>query len=183
MTDGYSSAGTSVGSIFSLPGHGGDPRAHAQWRSFQQNLARELETVKTASMPEVAPRIAELFDIQIPDILISSWIKANEIRNVLQKSAAAPDETFWVGLGEHTVESEHHPYVDITIKGQTVKRIEFTIRLLFKLNSFVLKIQRGNISEIQTGSCDVQGVVEYRGLRIAEKQLAPIQLPGVMVLQ
>lgn len=174
---------TSLGAVFSFPGHGGDAGSHAQWRSFQRTLARELESVKTASMPDVASKIGELFDIQIPDILVSSWTKANEVRTVLQKSAAAPAETFWVGLGQHTVTSEHHPYVDIKIKGQTVRRIEFTLRLFFKLNSFVLKVQHGEIREIQTGSCDVQGVVEYRGITIAEKQLAPIQLPGVLFLQ
>ncbi|HSB12098.1 MAG TPA: hypothetical protein VLM38_21610 [Blastocatellia bacterium] len=179
MTD----SSTSLGAVFSIPGHGGDVRSHSQWKVFQDTLGRELKSVKTASMTDVAPKIGELFDIQIPDILVSGWMKAAEVRTIQDKSRAAPDETFWAGLGEHTMSSEHHPYVDIRIEGQTVKRIELTMRLSFKLNSFVLKIQRGEIREIQTGTCEVKGIVEYQGIAIAEKQLAPIQLPGVLVLQ
>ena len=183
MTDSSTGSSTSLGAVFAIPGYGHNAESHAQWKAFQDKLAREIKSVKTASIPDVSPKVGELFDIQIPAILVSSWKKTMEVRTILDKSKAAPDETFWAGLGEHTVSSEHHPYVDIKIKGQTVKRIEFTMRLLFKLNSFVLRIKQGEIKEIQTGTCEVKGVVEYQGIAIAEKQMEPINLPGVMVLR
>jgi hypothetical protein len=182
MTDSSTGSSTSLGAVFAIPGYGGNVESHAQWKAFHDKLAREMKSVKTASIPDVTPKIGQLFDIQIPDILLSSWKKAIEVRTILDKSRAAPQDAFWAGLGEHTITSEHHPYVDIRIKEQTVKRIEFTIRLLFKLNSFVLKIQQGEIRQIQTGTCEVKGVVEYQGIAIAEKKLEPINLPGVLVL-
>lgn len=183
MTDTHTASPTSLSGVFALPGYDAGPASQAQWKAFQDKLAREMKSIKTASAPDIAPKLAEIFDIQIPDILVSSWKKTFEIRNIMDKSRTSPAETFWAGLGEHTVSSEHHPYIDVTIQGQTVKRIELTMRLVFKLNSFVLKIQRGDIQEIQTGTCELKGVVEYQGVAIAEKELAPIHLPGVMVLR
>jgi len=170
----------SLHSVFFSPARRSSAESYAQWRTFQDKLSGELRSVKTASMPDLMPKIGELFDIRIPDILLTCWRKTIEVRNILDKSRAAPDATFWTGLGEHTISSEHHPYVDVKIKGQTVKRVELTIRILFKLNSFVLKIKQGQIREIQSGTCEIRGVVEYQGVMIAERKLEPIQLPGVL---
>lgn len=172
--------GLSLHSLFFSPSRPSSAESYAQWRAFQDKLSRELKSVKTASMPDLMPKIGELFDIQLPDILLTSWRKTIEIREMLEKSRVSPDATFWTGLGEHTISSEHHPYVDVKIKGQTVKRVELTIRILLKLNSFVLKIRQGQIREIQSGTCEIRGVVEYQGVVIAERKLEPIQLPGVL---
>jgi hypothetical protein len=173
-----------------VPGAGGrdDGRDQAseasagQWKALHDKLAKEIKSVKTASLPDLAPKIGELFDIPIPVVLLGSWKKATEIQALLYKSKASPDETFFAGLAEHTINSEHHPCIEITIKEQTVKKIEFTMRLFFKVSSFVLKIKNGDIKEIQTGTCEVGGTLEYEGVRIVEKRFEPISLPGSVVL-
>lgn len=186
MTNPSAHSSPTVGSLFSAPGHkSGEPSSEplgSQWQALHEKLAREVKSVKTASLPDLASKIGELLDIPIPDILLSSWKKATEVQALLYKSKASPDETFFAGLAEHTIDSEHHPYIEITIKGQTVRKIEFKVRLFLKLNGFVLKIQKGDIKEIQTGSCEVGGTVEYEGVKIAEKRLEPISLPGSVVL-
>lgn len=187
MTNPSAGSSPTLGSLFSIPGReqssepSGEPsgeQSGGQWKAFHDKLNKEVKSVKTASLPDLAPKVGELFDIPIPDVLVSSWKKATEVQALLYKSKASPDETFFAGLAEHTINSEHHPYVEIKIKEQTIKKIEFTMRLFFKLNAFVLKIQKGDIKEIQTGTCEVGGTLEYEGVRIAEKKFEPITLPG-----
>jgi alpha-L-fucosidase len=67
--------------LFSFP----DPAATAapsnQWQEFQNRLRREVKTIKwPAAMPDLASKIAELFNVELPDLLVSSWKKARELQ-------------------------------------------------------------------------------------------------------
>lgn len=171
-----------MGSLFSVPANNRGDETSGQWKALHDKLNKEMKSVKTASLPELAPKIGELFDIPISDVLLSSWKKATEVQALLYKSKASPDETFFAGLAEHTINSEHRPFIEITIKSQPIRKIEFIARLSLKLNGFVLKIQKGDIKEIQTGTCEIGGTLEYEGIRIAEKKLEPISLPASVVV-
>jgi len=75
--------------LFSFP----DPAATAapsnEWQEFQSRLGREIKTIKwPAAMPDLASKIAELFNVELPDLLVSSWEKARE----LQESAGGIQE-------------------------------------------------------------------------------------------
>lgn len=183
MTNSSARPSPTLGSLFSVPASNRGDETAGQWKALHDKLNKEMKSVKTASLPEMTPKIAELFDIPISDVLLSSWKKATEVQALLYKSKASPDETFFAGLAEHTINSEHHPYVEITIKAQTIKRIEFIVRLFIKLNGFVLKIKSGDIKEIQTGTCEIGGTLDYEGVRIAEKRFEPISLPGSVVIE
>ena len=45
------------------------------------------------------------------------------------------------------------------------------------MKGFVLKVQAGQIKEMETGSCEVKGTIAYAGQIIVEKKLSPIKLP------
>jgi hypothetical protein len=163
--------------IFSLPEKETDP-SDDHWKAFQEKVTREIKGVKwISSMPDLAPKICELLDIKIPDVLIAAWKKVEDLRAVLEKSKLTPDETVYLELAQHTINSEHKPSVDVKIKGATVKKIELVIQLGFNLKGFLLKIQNGAIRELQTGQCEAKGTIKYGGLTVAEKKLEPIKLP------
>ncbi len=163
--------------IFSLPEKAADP-SDDHWKSFQARVTKEVKGVKwIASMPDLAPKVCELLDIKIPDVLITAWKKVEDLRAVLEKSKLTPDETIYLELAQHTINSEHKPSVDVKIKGATVKKIELAIQLGFNLKGFLLKIQDGAIREIQTGQCEAKGTIKYGGLTVAEKKLEPIKFP------
>ena len=68
--------------LFSFP----DPAATAapsnKWQEFQSRLGREIKTIKwPAAMPDLASKIGELFNVELPDLLASSWKKAKRWRN------------------------------------------------------------------------------------------------------
>ena len=163
--------------VFSLPEKETDP-TDDRWQAFQERVNKEIKGIKwTSATPDLAAKVGELLDVKIPDVLITAWKKVRDIQAVLEKSKATPDETIYLELAQHTINSEHKPSIDVKIKGATVKKIELVIQLGFNLKGFLLKIQNGAISEVQTGQCEAKGTIKYGGLTVAEKKLEPIKLP------
>jgi hypothetical protein len=163
--------------IFSLPEKEGET-SDDRWDAFQEKVGQEIKSIKwTSSIPDLAPKVCELLDIKIPDVLITAWKKVADIQAVLEKSKKTPDETVYLELAQHTINSEHKPSIDVKIKGATVKKIELIIQLGFNLKGFLLKVQNGAVTEMQTGQCEAKGTIKYGSLPVAEKKLAPIKLP------
>jgi hypothetical protein len=163
--------------VFSLPENQTDP-SDDNWKAFQEKVTKEVKGVKwIASMPDLAPKVCELLDIKVPDVLISAWKKVQDIQRVLAESKKTPDKIVYLELAEHTIDYETKPSIDVKIKSATVKKLELPIQLAFKLRGFVLKIQNGGIREMQTGNCEARGTIKYGGITIAEKKLEPIKLP------
>jgi hypothetical protein len=166
--------------VFSLPEKGATDPEPDRWKSFQAAVSKEVKTIKwPAAMPDVAEKICELFDVKLPDIFFISWKKADDLQKALAESKKTPEATKYLELVEHVIRSEHHPYIEARIGRAPVKKIEFVVKLTFRLKGFVLKIKAGEIEEMQTGRCEVEGKVDYSGLTIAEKKLSPIALPAL----
>ena len=177
------SSSLNLRTLFSFP----DPAATAppsnEWRDFQNRLTREIKTVKwPAAMPDLTSKIAELFNVELPDLFVSSWKKAKELQEALEESKKSPDEVIVVDLAEHEITNEYHPYVEIRIAGMPLpKKIEFKVQIATALKGINLKIQAGNITGIQAGSCDFDGKVKYQDLTIAQKKVGPIELLSVSI--
>lgn len=175
-----SSSEVTLRQVFSIPEPGVQDPSPDRWNSFQATVSREVKTIKwPAAMPDVAGKICELFDVKLPYLFLISWKKADDVRKALAESKKTPEATKYVELVEHIIRSEHHPYIEARIGNTPVKKIEFVVKLTFKLKGFVLKIKAGEIEEMQTGRCEAEGKVEYAGLTIAEKKLSPISLPAL----
>lgn len=163
--------------VFSLPEKETD-QSDDNWKAFQEKVTKEVKGVKwIASMPDLAPKVCELLDIKVPDVLISAWKKVQDIQKVLEESKKTPDKIVYLELAEHTIDYNTKPSIDVKIKRATVKKLELPIQLGFKLRGFVLKIQNGGIREMQTGNCEARGSIKYGGITVAEKKLEPIKLP------
>jgi len=122
-------------------------------------------------------KFCELFDVKLPDIFMMAWKKADDLRTTLAESRKTPEATKYLELADHTITSKHKPHIDVKVKNIKIKDIEFIVTLTFKLKGFVLKIKAGEVEEIRTGQCEVEGKVQYQDLTIAEKKLSPIDLP------
>lgn len=173
---------TTLRDVFELPDAGAPQRSSEGWKEFKEKIIKEAKGIKVASMPDLTEKFGELFDIPIPEIFLASWKKANALQSVLEESRKSPETVMNLELAEHTIVSQHKPSIEVKIQNATVTKLEFTLRLGFILKGFNLKIQNGEIREMQTGVCEVKGTVEYDKLIIAEKKLAPITLPGSIKL-
>ncbi len=110
--------------IFELPEKDTDP-SDDRWQAFQEKVGKEVKGIKwMATVPDLAPKVCELLDIKIPEVLAAAWKKVADIQAVLKKSKKTPDEIIYLELAQHTINSEHKPSIDVKIKGATVKKIE-----------------------------------------------------------
>jgi hypothetical protein len=173
--------------LFSFPDPGETTTASPpskKWQEFQNRLGREIKNIKwPTAMPDLASKIVELFDVELPDLFVSSWKKVGELKEVLEESRKSPEEVIVLDLTEHEITNEYHPYIEIRIAGMPLpKKIEFKVQIATALKGINLKIQAGKITEIQAGSCDFEGKVKYEDLIIAAKKVGPIELPGVPII-
>ena len=173
--------------LFSFP----DPAATTtasppsnQWQQFQSRLGREIKIIKwPAAMPDLASKIVELFNVELPYLFVSSWKKAKELQEPLEESRKSPEEVIVLDLAEHKITNEYHPYVEIRIAGMPLpKKIEFKVQIATTLKGISLKIQAGTITEIQAGSCNFEGTVKYQDLTIAKNKVGPIELLRVSII-
>jgi phosphoenolpyruvate synthase/pyruvate phosphate dikinase len=165
--------------VFELPKDDKPDSEPDRWKAVQERIRKEVKDVKMpAKMHDLGPKICELFDVPLPNILVTSWKKVGSVQAIIEKSRQSPDEVMYLELAQHSINCEQKPHLEMRIKELPVKKIEFLVKLLFNLKGFVLKVQNGAIQEIQTGSCEIKGTVSYAGQVIMEKKLSPINLPG-----
>ena len=169
--------------VFELPQPGSPAESSPRWQTLRQWISEDLKGMKAGAMPDVAAKIADLLEVPIAEIFLASWNKADAVKQLLEESRKTPDALVNVGLAEHSINSKHQPHIEISAKNAAVKKIEFTLQLLFKLKDFQLRIQNGEMKEMHTGPCHVRGTLQYQGLAIAEKELAPIKLPATVTLE
>ena len=170
--------------LFSFPDPAATTPPSNHWQEFQTRLGREVKTIKwPAAMPDLASKVSELFNVELPDLLVSSWKKAKELQEALEESRKSPGQVIVLDLAEHQITNEYHPYVEIRIGGMPLpKKIEFKVQIVTGLKGLNLKVQAGKITEIQAGSCNFDGKVKYQDLTIAEKKVGPIELLGISTI-
>ena len=170
--------------LFSLPDPAAKPEPSNKWQEFQNRLGREIKTIKwPAAMPDFASKVTELFNVELPDLFVSSWKKVGELKEALEESRKSPEEVSVLELAEHEISNDYHPYIEIRIAGMPLpKKIEFKVQIVTALKGINLKIQAGRITEIQAGSCNFEGKIKYEDLTIAEKKVGPIELLSVSTI-
>lgn len=165
--------------VFELPQEGKPDPQPDRWKEVQERIKKEAKDIKLpAKMHDLGPKICELFNVPLPDILVTSWKKVGTLQAMIEKSRQSPEEVMYLELAQHSINCEQKPHLEMRIKELPVKKIQFIVKLLFNLKGFVLKVQNGAIQEMQTGSCEVKGTISFAGQVIVEKKLSPITLPG-----
>jgi hypothetical protein len=170
-----------VREVFELPKEGEPDPQPDRWQAVEKRIKSEVKEVKfPAALHDLGPKICQLFDVPLPNVLVTSWKKVGDLRTLLEKSRKSPDEVMYLELAQHSVNCDQKPHLEMRIRDLPVKRIEFIVKLFFNLKGFVLKVQGGAITEIHTGACEVKGTISYAGQVIVEKKLTPIKLPGTV---
>lgn len=127
---------------------------------------------------EILEKVEDLLDIGIPDIMVATWNKYRILLKYLDRKKYPANESFLVPLAEHTITSEHHPYLEIMMNEQPVGKIGFDISVALKLEGIILKIQDGKIKEIFTGTCKGKGTIKCDNLILLEKDTPSFPLPA-----
>ena len=131
--------------LFSFPDPAATTPPSNQWQEFQNRLGREINTIKwPVAMPDLASKIVELFNVELPELFVSSWKKAKELQEALEESGKSPDEVIVLNLADHEMTNEYHPYVEIRIAGMpSPKKIEFKVQIVTALQGINLRSRPG----------------------------------------
>lgn len=148
------------------------------------NSMRQSYAEKPVSMPwpglskEIQSKAGDLLSVSLPDILIRAWNKAGILNKYINKEKYDPEEVFLIELKEHTITSQHKPYLDVEVNNKSIGRINFEIDLELAVQGIILKIQDAKIKQIRTGSLKISGTINCEGLEIAKKKSKEVNLPG-----
>jgi hypothetical protein len=126
--------------------------------------------------------LSELLNVDMRDVLIGAWNKSVVLRRYLDAERYPPDQTVIVHLSDHSIRSEHRPYLEISING-LFERLEFSLVLELKLKGFRLKIQGGEIHEILNGDCQGRVTLSCGPALLWETETGTVFLPGSIKLE
>jgi hypothetical protein len=151
------------------------------WQALQKTLAKETQSIKwPTAMPDLVSKIGELLDIRIHEMLLTAWKKVEAVRQALEESKQSPAKASYLDLSEHHIDYETKPFIDVKIKRASVKKLTLTVAVNLTVKGFTLKVQNGQIRELQTGKCEGKGTIKYEKLTVAEKKLEPIKFPATI---
>jgi hypothetical protein len=127
-------------------------------------------------------RVLDLLDINIVDVLLGGWKAHQEVRRELELTIADPSRTAVVVLAHHSIDSTHTPSIEFRAQGRKVFALSFPVELAFEVDAVELTLRTGAIREVRPGKVKVRGTVKLENTVLLERALAPIELPGRMVL-
>jgi hypothetical protein len=130
----------------------------------------------------LAARVDDLLDINLVNVLVAGWKKHREVREQLRVTAADPSRTVFVYIRSHTLDSTHHPSIELRSEGRRLVELSFPIALTFKIAAVELTLRGGAICEIRSEEVQVRGTVKFENTVILERTLSKVRLPGRIVL-
>jgi hypothetical protein len=142
-------------------------------------LTLKLSGAQWATLVHVAAgKVRELLRVPLTTILGRAWKDLKEVREAVETTRKAPGRTEVVALADHSVESEHKPYLDLYEGGKRIGRITFPISLEIELRGLLLEIETGAIRKIASGDARVKGTLKIGDVTLVEKAFERVRLPG-----
>jgi hypothetical protein len=127
------------------------------------HILRSARSVRPAQAPSasfadaVALELHGLLDISVGDVLVGAWNRARELQDALEQTREKADQTILVPLVDHTIKSEHRPYIDILQNDVAIARLEFSVHLELDLDGILVRVRSGRIDGILTGRLKAKG--------------------------
>lgn len=123
-----------------------------------------------------------LLDIRILDVMHWAWKKGRELEVYRDTERYPPDKPFSVPLVEHKITSTHTPHVEIRVNQKKVSTVHFAVNIEIAVRGMKLEIQNARIKKIRAGDCKAKGSFLCEGFLLAERESAPLDLPGTIDL-
>ena len=118
------------------------------------------------------------FDISLGAILVRSYSDLAEIRAAADLRRTPPDATRCVPLAEHSIESTHHPKLQITVDGLASFEVQIEVKLTLKIRSAILSIRSARIREVTLGECQGDASLACYGKTLRQYELGKLRFPG-----
>src|SRR5512138_2317402 len=83
-------APVTISEVFGLPKDGKADSQPNRWQVVEQRIKKEVKDVKfPAALHDLGPKICELFNVPLPDVMVTSWKKVGALQALLEKSLNA----------------------------------------------------------------------------------------------
>ena len=155
-------------------------KAAAALSQLKQDLAAKVPPAQwpaiIASLPGHAKALFD-FDLDLVSLLVSAWSKHRELSKYADPKKYPADESHLVPLAKHTMKVAHHPYVELLLGTTSLGKLPFDVILTLDLEGFIVTVQNGKITKVQTGTCQGKGKIEIMDHTLVEKSLTKIPLP------
>ena len=113
---------------------------------------RPRRACRSASLLDgIGKAVQDALDVPVADLLIGAWQRARDLRAALETTRESDSATVLVPLLAHAISSEHRPYVDIVVEGVPLARLVFPVKVEFRLEGVIVRVQQGQIAEISPG--------------------------------
>lgn len=134
-------------------------------------------------IPMILDKLDELLDIDIfQDILGETWSQQQELARYADSGQYPPKKTLLVPILEHSLDSEHNPFIEPTIGGMAMGKIEFQIEASFIISGAILEICNARIIKIHLDGVLGGGVLKFAGIPFLEKETNTLDVPGTIDL-
>ncbi|HKD12843.1 MAG TPA: hypothetical protein VKE50_12245 [Thermoanaerobaculia bacterium] len=131
----------------------------------------------------IVGKMQEALEVPLTTILARAWNDLLDVRKALNATRESPGRTEVVALADHTIESEHKPYLDLYENGKQIGRLPFSAKLEIELRGLLLEIAGGAIRKMRTGEIQTRGTLKVGDFTLAEKALSPVRIPGEFPLE
>jgi hypothetical protein len=151
--------------------------------SFKTTINGALPGMKWSALEgAVSGKLGEVLeDIDAVTLFAGAWEKYHLLSDAADKSKSG--ETVLVPLAEHPVKTKLHPYVEIQLGPNVIRRIEFEVTLSLKLKGITVRVQSGEIRGIEAGTCEGSAELGLAESSIWKHEIKPINLPGRITLR
>jgi hypothetical protein len=131
----------------------------------------------------VSKALEDALDVPISSVLGGAWDRARELRAAILQTRDSDKAAVLVPLLDHTITSEHRPYVDVVLNGAAIARLVFPLTLALQVQGAVLRVAKGRIADVMAGQLTVKATLKFAEFVLFEKALPPIPIPGALTLE
>ena len=139
--------------------------ARSALRSVRRLSASSVETVDR----EIGSVTGRLLDLDLGEILVSSWQKYSKLIESAERTQAAPGSEEIVELVTHRVSSTYTPHVDLTVERTMIHSFEFELEVVFDVIGLEAVVRDGALAMVRAGECVVTATLTLDGARLAKK--------------
>lgn len=152
-------------------------------QSVIQGLRKLSGSALQTANQEIATVANGLLNLDLGNILVSSWRKYTDLTKAAERTLAAPDSEEVVVLATHRIASTHHPSVDLLVDGIKVHTFVFELKVVFDLNGVTAVLRQGALVALHGGECVITATLTLEETPLELSRKGRINLALVVQLR
>lgn len=130
---------------------------NTKFENLKQEIIRKEKIFQWEKIQnEITDNCTKLTNVPLKTILEKAWEKYEEVSQYLDVERYGAENTFLIPLVEHTVVSQHHPKIEVSLGETHLADIDFDVHLELTLKGIILKINGGKIQGVNAGKAKVK---------------------------